>query len=98
VLPYAQRGSGHGAGHRTVGGFDFFGTQRPAPGDEQGREHGRDDHGRDDHGSDAAGTHERGRSGDTAKAAPHAADAEVIDLTAHDDTEQLDVTELRAKA
>jgi hypothetical protein len=86
VLPYAQRPSGHPAGHRAIGGFDFFGTQRAA-GEEQGREPGREQ-GR-----------EHGQEGERPEGpVPLAADAEVIDLTAHDETEQLDVTVLRAQA
>ncbi|MEE4546795.1 hypothetical protein V2S66_33125 [Streptomyces sp. V4-01] len=92
VLPYAQRPSGHPAGHRAIGGFDFFGTQRAA-GDEQGREHGHE--GQGGHGA----AHEAGPEGGRPESpVPLAADAEVIDLTAHDETEQLDVTELRAQA
>ncbi|WP_103885565.1 hypothetical protein [Actinacidiphila yanglinensis] len=72
VLPYAQPGRSSGSqAQRTVGGFDFFGTQKSLP---------------------------------PAAAAPsptaehEAAAAEVIDLTAHDDTEQLDVSDLRGVA
>ncbi|MFI1097453.1 hypothetical protein [Streptomyces sp. NPDC020917] len=95
VLPYAQRGSAaQPAAHRAVGGFDFFGTQSrralesgPATG---------------------AAALEPVAPPVTASAAveprtEHAqaqdnpADADVIDLTAHDDTEQLDMSELRAQ-
>ena len=72
VLPYAQPQRGSCAqGHRPVGGFDFFGTQKPAGQSADEQEHGQE----------------------------HAlAPSEVIDLTAHDDTEQLDVRHLRAQA
>jgi hypothetical protein len=74
VLPYAKpaRGGAHPP-HRSVGGFDFFGTQKAAGPEEDSSAEGDDpDHAR--------------------------APSEVIDLTAHDETEQLDVTGLRAQA
>lgn len=105
VLPYAQRpAQGNQAPHRAIGGFDFFGTQRPPCGERQGDER------------QAAGgrTAEGGAAGGRTAEVPAARrepdagpDAEgeagpdgeqVIDLTAHDDTEQLDVAELRAQA
>jgi hypothetical protein len=96
VLPYAQRGaSAQPPAHRAIGGFDFFGTQShralepaaPATG---------------------AAALEPVAAPATASAAveppaqheqaPEAAeDPEVIDLTAHDETEQLDMSELRAQ-
>ena len=76
VLPYAKpaRGGTHPP-HRSVGGFDFFGTQKAAgaPEEDSSSAEGEDP------------DHER-------------APSEVIDLTAHDETEQLDVTQLRAQA
>lgn len=86
VLPYAQRPSGHQGGNRPVGGFDFFGTQRAGAGSEGAEpepEHAQRD-ADDGHPHPARG-----------KAAERSG---VIDLTAHDETEQLDVTELRAQA
>ncbi|SEN05715.1 hypothetical protein SAMN05216267_100172 [Actinacidiphila rubida] len=96
VLPYGQRGaSASAAAHRAIGGFDFFGTQSPkalesavspAPDHETHAEHGEREQ------REAHGEH-----GQAPEAGQAPADHEVIDLTAHDETEQLDVTELRAQ-
>ncbi|WP_329133070.1 hypothetical protein OG552_14890 [Streptomyces sp. NBC_01476] len=72
VLPYAQPRSGGVPAHRAIGGFDFFGTQKPGGAGEPEDEH--------------------------AQASDEPAASEVIDLTAHDETEQLDMSELRAQA
>ncbi len=81
VLPYAQQRGGAHQPHRAVGGFDFFGTQKPAvpalPAARPATETGR-----------PAAEHEQ---------APDASSG-IIDLTAHDDTEQLDLRQLRAQA
>lgn len=74
VLPYAQPHRG-GSASRALGGFDFFGTQKP------GAEH---EDLADVVGEEAYAEHE-------ARLA-----AEVIDLTEHDETEQIDVSVLRA--
>ncbi|WNI16053.1 hypothetical protein [Actinacidiphila sp. ITFR-21] len=95
VLPYAQpQRSPVTPGtppHRTVGGFDFFGTQK-GPGHP-------DDDAEDGPAADPAGTRTgaQGLSEEEHSKADEPA-SEVIDLTAHDDTEQLDMSELRAKA
>jgi hypothetical protein len=85
VLPYAQPGRPNSAQpHRAVGGFDFFGTQKSLP--------------------PAADTAATAISAPAPAPSPAAtpdhepAAAEVIDLTAHDDTEQLDVRDLRGVA
>jgi hypothetical protein len=82
VLPYAQpqRSSGDPNSHRTIGGFDFFGTQKALPAGEPT--------------SDASAPKSPEGEADP-EASP---DPEVIDLTAHDDTEQLDLTPLRTSA
>ncbi|MFC4033566.1 hypothetical protein ACFO3J_19070 [Streptomyces polygonati] len=90
VLPYAQpqRSAAPGtSAHRAIGGFDFFGTQRAPglPGDDDGE----------------AGAEAEVDAADAAPAEHAQADepsSEVIDLTAHDDTEQLDMSGLRAQA
>jgi hypothetical protein len=80
VLPYAKpAGGGAHPPHRSVGGFDFFGTQKAAGGSEE----------------DSAGSAASAESDDPDHERAH---SEVIDLTAHDDTEQLDVAQLRAQA
>lgn len=97
VLPYAQpqRSVGAQGGNRAIGGFDFFGTQAPAAGtdpeDLAGVGIGVDDL---DDLDDVVGDEA------VAEHAQAAADPspEVIDLTAHDETEQLDMSELRAQA
>lgn len=96
VLPYAQRGaSAPSAAHRAIGGFDFFGTQSPkalesagspAPDHETQAEHDEREQ------REAHGEH-----GQAPEAGQAPADHEVIDLTAHDETEQLDMSELRAQ-
>lgn len=120
VLPYGrQNRSAAGQGHRSVGGFDFFGTHKslpeaPAAAPEEPRTvpSGRPV-------PSAPQEASAGTSAATARipqqasapqrpaepgAAPAAtpdhepAAAEVIDLTAHDDTEQLDVSDLRGAA
>lgn len=79
VLPYAKPAR---AASRAQGGFDFFGTQGEQGALEQGAlEQGSLEQGRDI--DDVVG--------DEALLA----DAEVIDLTAHDETEQLDLSGLR---
>jgi hypothetical protein len=88
VLPYAQPQRSAAApgtpAHRAIGGFDFFGTQK-APGQP------------DD--PDAVPADD---PADDTSSAEHAQatepSSEVIDLTAHDDTEQLDMSGLRAQA
>jgi hypothetical protein len=67
---------------RTVGGFDFFGTHKAPsrPAEHTGPRS-----------APAAPARPAGPQDDAAAARP-----EVIDLTAHDDTEQLDVRELRS--
>lgn len=87
VLPYARPSrSAHPDGHRAVGGFDFFGTQKdPAAGS----------------GSDAFSDSEDAADpdpGEHTHPVESAAEPEVIDLTAHDETEQFDMSDLRAKA
>jgi hypothetical protein len=84
VLPYAQPSRPAGTGSRAIGGFDFFGTQKPADDPTVASA--------DDPTHDAAGTP---AAEHTQAAEPP---AEVIDLTAHDDTEQLDMSGLRAQA
>lgn len=107
VLPYAKprRTSGpQGTGHRAIGGFDFFGTQNPDKA-EPAADHPESartpelpapelpavDDLADVVGDEAYAEHEQAAADDSA--AP-----EVIDLTAHDETEQLDMSELRAQA
>lgn len=100
VLPYGQRPAAQPAAQRAIGGFDFFGTgKRPqpalptpaapavsAPVSASAAVPG------------PAPQHDR-PADDAAPAAPAAAaDPEVIDLTAHDETELLDMSELRAQA
>ncbi|WP_330166893.1 hypothetical protein [Streptomyces sp. HB2AG] len=82
------------AGHRadrerrpTPGGFDFFGLNKQAAG--VGRDLA------DVVGDEAYAEHERSL-GDEGRDRAHGADPEVIDLTAHDETEQIDVRPLRA--
>lgn len=105
VLPYAQPvRPANPAGSRAIGGFDFFGMHKrpalpapagrpdePGPAPEAGSGSGSVRAADRDQAADPAPEH--------AHAAAHEAGAsEVIDLTAHDDTEQLDVRGLRAKA
>ncbi|MYS20927.1 MULTISPECIES: hypothetical protein [unclassified Streptomyces] len=98
--------------HRAIGGFDFFGTQR-APGqpddpdapddldasDEFDSSDGSD--GPDELDTDAA-AEPTGPQDEAAPSAEHTQaedpSSEVIDLTAHDETEQLDMSGLRAQA
>ncbi|MFJ2631937.1 hypothetical protein ACIO6U_08220 [Streptomyces sp. NPDC087422] len=98
VLPYAQPqrspGAPGGNGSRAIGGFDFFGTQKPAAGadpeDVSGVDALDDVADLDDVvGDEAVAEHAQA----VAESGP-----EVIDLTAHDETEQLDMSELRAQA
>jgi hypothetical protein len=119
VLPYAQQPSrGAGAAHRTVGGFDFFGTQKAAAGPhrheeeqapaegtagtEDAREHGDEQEvpvERESAAQEQEPAEQSGAGSAEQGAEEHGqADAEVIDLTAHDETEQLDMSELRAQA
>lgn len=91
VLPYAQpqRVNGpHAAGHRAIGGFDFFGTQALDQPDAEGHAEADADLA-DVVGAEVYAEHQQSVAD---------ADVEVIDLTAHDDTEQLDLSKLRAKA
>lgn len=100
VLPYAQPGRSTAAqAHRAVGGFDFFGTHKslpaatpvqlaapaaiPAPAAVP---------------APAAEPEAVTASAPAATPDHEPAAAEVIDLTAHDDTEQLDVSDLRGAA
>lgn len=78
VLPYAQpsASAGGAAPVRSVGGFDFFGTQKALPSVSSGEA------------ESASAEAEHTQAGDR----------EVIDLTAHDETEQLDMSGLRAQA
>ncbi|MEU3458394.1 hypothetical protein ABZ721_00375 [Streptomyces sp. NPDC006733] len=78
VLPYAQPHRG-GSASRALGGFDFFGTQKPGAHEDLA----------DVVGEEAYAEHE-------AQLAAEARAAEVIDLTEHDETEQIDVSGLRA--
>ena len=83
VLPYQQPPAPAGTTSRAVGGFDFFGAQKALPP------------------SPAALAVEAGPAapeGEHAQAEHAQAEeaAEVIDLTAHDETEQLDMSGLRA--
>lgn len=81
VLPYAQPStSSGGSAQRTIGGFDFFGTQKELPAPD----------------ADAAGAEDAHSAGEHTQAADP--ETEVIDLTAHDETEQLDMSGLRAQA
>ncbi|HEY3482364.1 MAG TPA: hypothetical protein VGL02_26010, partial [Streptomyces sp.] len=113
VLPYARphrtSGPGQGTGHRAIGGFDFFGTQNPdkpepaadpaAPAPELPGAAADDL--ADVVGDEAYAEHEQAEAEAAAQARAEAdqdAAPEVIDLTAHDETEQLDMSELRAQA
>jgi hypothetical protein len=91
VLPYPRAPRQQPAG-RAQGGFDFFGTKKtpqlPAQPVRHAVEAGP--------AADAAPGDLADVVGDEAYA-EHASGAEVIDLTAHDETEQLDVRELRAR-
>lgn len=96
VLPYAQpaRSAAQPPAQRAVGGFDFFGTHKQ-PALPAGT--------RDGAAVEGSSGGESGPDADEAEHSrpaepPRVAASEVIDLTVHDDTEQLDVTELRAKA
>ncbi|WP_333768705.1 hypothetical protein [Streptomyces sp. IBSBF 2435] len=92
VLPYAQPATPQSASgaHRAIGGFDFFGTQKAlppasadaAPADTDPAEHAQAAH------VDTE-PEQHAQAGDPAG---------VIDLTAHDETEQLDMSGLRAQA
>jgi hypothetical protein len=109
VLPYARphrtSGPGQGAGHRAIGGFDFFGTQNPDKPEPAADPAGPDrapelpsaaaDDLADVVGDEAYAEHEQAEA--SAESGQDAA-PEVIDLTAHDETEQLDMSELRAQA
>ncbi|NEA59255.1 hypothetical protein G3I60_35120 [Streptomyces sp. SID13666] len=75
VLPYAQPHRAGGSASRALGGFDFFGTQKPGAAQEDLA---------DVVGEEAYAEHEAQLA------------AEVIDLTEHDETEQIDVSGLRA--
>ncbi|CAG6393793.1 conserved hypothetical protein [Actinacidiphila cocklensis] len=93
VLPYAQpTAAPTGSAHRAIGGFDFFGTQKelpPAPSAAAELPPA----------SSSASSSASSTSTSTSSEHAQAEDpAEVIDLTAHDDTEQLDMSGLRAQA
>ncbi|WP_405582897.1 hypothetical protein [Streptomyces sp. NBC_01190] len=95
VLPYAQppRSAAPGTpAHRAVGGFDFFGTLKTPGGGEAGDSL--------DDGADGADGGNGGGAADAAGEHTQVDDngSEIIDLTAHDDTEQLDMSGLRAQA
>lgn len=99
VLPYAQppqrTAPQHTPAHRAIGGFDFFGTQVPSVAPEAGKDHPdqtdeADEADRPDRAESAPASEEHAQAGEPA--------SEVIDLTAHDDTEQLDMSGLRAQA
>jgi hypothetical protein len=114
VLPYAQPQRSAAApgtpAHRAIGGFDFFGTQHgkaPAlPRAVGGAVPGEAVPGGAVSGEAVSGGAVSGgavpRGAGSGGAAEHTradeAVSEVIDLTAHDETEQLDMSELRAKA
>lgn len=107
VLPYAQPVRPAGTvGHRAVGGFDFFGTQKlPALPASSASGHPSVDPDTEPDPAVAADGHGVARSpepGAPRQSPEHAqaaeASAEIIDLTAHDETEQLDLSGLRAKA
>jgi hypothetical protein len=97
VLPYAQPSSSTGA-QRAVGGFDFFGTQKALPpAVEAAKVEGAEEAEEVVEVEEAAGD----AVVEPALAAEEhtqAGDPEVIDLTAHDETEQLDMSGLRAQA
>ncbi|WP_435128365.1 hypothetical protein [Actinacidiphila sp. bgisy144] len=92
VLPYGRQGRpAAGTGSRAVGGFDFFGTQKSLPAARIPAQ-----------GEPAAASEPAPAAVPTAVSAAgpehEVAAAEVIDLTAHDDTEQIDVSDLRGAA
>ena len=98
--------------HRAIGGFDFFGTQnpdKPEPAADPTEDTDIDDAADANPNTAAVAAVAAGDDladvvGDEAYAQHEQADAdpsatpEVIDLTAHDETEQLDMSELRAQA
>ncbi|MFE2426713.1 hypothetical protein ACFXJ5_08155 [Streptomyces sp. NPDC059373] len=92
VLPYAKP---QRTASRAQGGFDFFGTQTPkalgpAPAPEKGPAPASDPAPAKEDLADVVG--------DEAVAEHEAGQLEVIDLTVHDETEQLDVRELRVQS
>lgn len=76
---------------RATGGFDFFGTQRPAPAQRPVEETDLADVVGEEALAEAEAEAEAGKDGERAG-------DDVIDLTAHDETEQIDVAELRTAA
>ncbi|GGY10494.1 hypothetical protein [Streptomyces hiroshimensis] len=78
---------------RATGGFDFFGTQRPAPAQRPVEETDL----ADVVGEEALAEAEAEAEAEAGKDGERAGD-DVIDLTAHDETEQIDVAELRTAA
>ncbi|MFC5145041.1 hypothetical protein [Streptomyces aureoversilis] len=76
---------------RATGGFDFFGTQRPAPAQRPVEETDLADVVGEEALAEAKAEAEAGKDGERAG-------DDVIDLTAHDETEQIDVAELRTAA
>jgi hypothetical protein len=98
VLPYAQPprspadpNAPHG--NRAIGGFDFFGTKGIPPGEPE-RAAASDDVSSDVE-DDVVDEAEETTAEESAAGKPAAEEPEVIDLTAHDDTEQFDMTPLR---
>lgn len=90
VLPYAKP---QRTASRTQGGFDFFGTQTPkalGPAPAPAQKSAQDPAPAKEDLADVVG--------DEAVAEHEARQLEVIDLTVHDETEHLDVRELRVKS
>ncbi|WP_030906352.1 coiled-coil domain-containing protein [Streptomyces sp. NRRL F-5126] len=97
IVPYARR-TQHRPEQRSGGGFDFFGAQHGGARHDGTRHDGGQDGGRDheEHGEHAEREEEaRDRAAGEAPE-PVRAEPEVIDLTEHDDTEQLELGGLRS--
>ncbi|MFD3452494.1 hypothetical protein ACFWVC_09945 [Streptomyces sp. NPDC058691] len=98
VLPYAKP---HKQASRAQGGFDFFGTAKNAKGQPQELPPGADvvvvEADLDDL-DDAVGDEALAARAESESESDAEAGAEVIDLTAHDETEQFDLSELRAQS
>ncbi|WP_063804359.1 hypothetical protein [Streptomyces roseifaciens] len=82
---------------RATGGFDFFGTQRPAPAQRPVEETDLADVVGEEALAEAKAKAEAEADAEAGKDGERAGD-DVIDLTAHDETEQIDVAELRTAA
>ncbi|MFG1809971.1 hypothetical protein [Streptomyces sp. NPDC049040] len=102
VLPYAQPSTPQGgAGHRAIGGFDFFGTQKelpPASPAAQAVAEPAPQSVPEPAPQSVPAPVAQSVSEPSAEHTKAGEPAEVIDLTAHDDTEQLDMSGLRAQA